>query len=248
MTREEGVPRLFRGASSATSRAVLMTIGQLSFYDQIKAGLLSSGYFKDNLVCHFASSLTAVSGLANYASPTSGKAYRDRRLTTNFELWVEIFCVPTCFHVRIPKPCLSVCPHPEKRYHHSFVNISPTLVIDTSIERSSRVLHHGNPEMWNFFKKFEIAEIEFPYAEKKKSSCFRQYQSYISNWYVNGKVFTSTTTWEPKNLIFFFKKVLNWIQLVFWLVLKSWNHSSRSQHAPICRHRGCIVVPLRVDI
>ena len=25
-------------------------------------------------------------------------------------------------------------------------------------------------------------------------------------------------------------------------------HSSRSQHAPICRHRGCIVVPLRVDI
>ena len=45
----------------------------------------------------------------NYASPTSGEAYRDRRLTTNFELWVEIFCVPTCFHMRIPKPCLSVC-------------------------------------------------------------------------------------------------------------------------------------------
>ena len=29
----------------------------------------------------------------NYASPTSGEAYRDRQLTTNFELWVEIFCV-----------------------------------------------------------------------------------------------------------------------------------------------------------
>ena len=27
----------------------------------------------------------------------------------------------------------------------SFVNISPTLVIDTSMERSLRVLHHGNP-------------------------------------------------------------------------------------------------------
>ena len=57
--------------------------------------------------------------------------------------------------------------------HLSFVNISPTLVIDASMERSSRVLHHGNPEMWNFFKKFEIDEIEFcpypefPYAEKK---------------------------------------------------------------------------------
>ena len=58
--------------------------------------------------------------------------------------------------------------------HLSFVNISPTLVIDTSIEWSSRVLHHGNPEMWKNFKKFEIDKIEFcpypefPYAEKKK--------------------------------------------------------------------------------
>ena len=101
-----------------------------------------------------------------YASPSSGEAYRNRRLTTNFELWVEIFCVPTCFHVRIPKPCLSVClsvcPHPEKRYH-TFVNISPTLVIDTSMERSSRVLHHGNPKIWFFFfsKKFEIRNLIF---------------------------------------------------------------------------------------
>ena len=34
-----------------------------------------------------------------YASPTSGEAYRNRRLTTNFELWVEIFFV--CRHVSI---------------------------------------------------------------------------------------------------------------------------------------------------
>ena len=50
---------------------------------------------------------------------------------------------------------------------------------------------------------------------EKKTPWLRQYQSYISNWYVNGKVFTSTTSWEPKNLIFFFKKVWNWIRLVF---------------------------------
>ena len=78
---------------------------------------------------------------------------------------------------------------------------------------------------------------------RKKSPWLRQYQSYVSNWYVNGKVFTSTTTWESKNLTFFFQRVRNWIRLVVWRVLKSWNHSSRSQHAPICRHRGCIVVP-----
>ena len=75
----------------------------------------------------------------NYASLSFGEAYRDRQLTTNFELWVEIFCVSTCFHMRIPKKC--VCPYPEKRNHLSFVNISPTLVINTSMERSSRILH-----------------------------------------------------------------------------------------------------------
>ena len=51
-------------------------------------------------------------------------------------------CLSVC-----PSVHLSVCPHPEKRNHHSFVNMSPTLVIDTSMERSSRVLHHGNPKI-----------------------------------------------------------------------------------------------------
>ena len=114
--------------------------------------------------------------------------------------------------MRIPIPCLSVCPHPEKRYHHSFVNISPTLVIDTSMERSSRVLHHGNPKMWFFFQKVRnwrnwiLSVHRVSVCREKKSPWLHQYQSYISNWYVNGKVFTSTTTWEPKNLIFFSEK------------------------------------------
>ena len=203
-------------------------------------------------------------------------------------------CLSVC-----PSVCLSICPYPEKRNHHSFVNISPTLVIDTSMERSSRVLRHGNPKIGFFFKKVRNSNFDFWRkgeitlassisvlqividtsmewssrvlqkcenfsksskltklnsvrtqsfrTPKKKTPWLRQYQSYISNWYVNGKFFMSTTAWEPKNLIFFFK-VWNWIRLVFWLVLKSWNHSSRSQHAPIGRHRGCIVVPLRVDI
>ena len=43
-------------------------------------------------------------------------------------------------------------------------------------------------------------------CRETKSPWVRQYQSYISNWYVTGKVFRSTTTWEPKNLIFFSKK------------------------------------------
>ena len=42
-----------------------------------------------------------------YASPSSGEAYRDRRLKLILS-W--IFCVPTCFQMRIPDLCLSVCP------------------------------------------------------------------------------------------------------------------------------------------
>ena len=67
-------------------------------------------------------------------------------------------CLSVCPSV-CPSVHLSVCPHPEKRNHHSFVNISPTLVIDTSMERSSRVLQHGNPNIWFYFQKslkFEI--------------------------------------------------------------------------------------------
>lgn len=57
--RTEGVRRLFSGATTATSRAILMTVGQLSFYDQVKQTLLDSGYFTDNLGTHFLASSTA---------------------------------------------------------------------------------------------------------------------------------------------------------------------------------------------
>ncbi|CAG9767188.1 unnamed protein product [Ceutorhynchus assimilis] len=57
--KEEGVRRLFNGASTATTRAIFMTIGQLSFYDQVKILLVNSGVFKDNLITHFLASLTA---------------------------------------------------------------------------------------------------------------------------------------------------------------------------------------------
>ena len=59
--KEEGVPKLFGGATMATSRAVLMTIGQLSFYDQIKQVIISSGLGGDNLSTHFSSSFCAAS-------------------------------------------------------------------------------------------------------------------------------------------------------------------------------------------
>merc|ERR1719431_861157 len=59
VAKEEGLAKLFNGANWATMRAVLMTIGQLCFYDQIKQTLLDTPYFSDNLVTHFTSSLGA---------------------------------------------------------------------------------------------------------------------------------------------------------------------------------------------
>jgi dicarboxylate transporter 10 len=59
VNREEGFRRLFSGATTATSRGFLMTIGQIAFYDQVKSLLLGSGHFKDNPMTHFLSSLVA---------------------------------------------------------------------------------------------------------------------------------------------------------------------------------------------
>ena len=56
--------------------------------------------------------------------------------------------------MRIPK--LSVCPYPKKRNQPGFVDISPTVVIDTSMENSSRVPTYCSTETQKFdflFKK-----------------------------------------------------------------------------------------------
>lgn len=57
--REEGFRRLFSGATTATGRGFLMTIGQIAFYDQVKTMLLRTGHFKDDPRLHFLSSLAA---------------------------------------------------------------------------------------------------------------------------------------------------------------------------------------------
>jgi len=59
VARSEGIFKLFNGAEWAASRAVLVTVGQLCFYDVIKAKLLDTPYFEDNLTLHFTSSLGA---------------------------------------------------------------------------------------------------------------------------------------------------------------------------------------------
>ncbi|XP_071962237.1 mitochondrial dicarboxylate carrier-like [Antedon mediterranea] len=56
---EEGVRKMFFGASMVVIRAMLMTFGQLSLYDQYKQMLLQTKYFEDNMITHFTASLSA---------------------------------------------------------------------------------------------------------------------------------------------------------------------------------------------
>lgn len=55
----EGPANLFSGATMASSRAIFVTVGQLSFYDQYKQILLQTGVFKDNMLTHFTASFLA---------------------------------------------------------------------------------------------------------------------------------------------------------------------------------------------
>ncbi|KAI4464012.1 mitochondrial dicarboxylate carrier-related [Holotrichia oblita] len=67
--REEGIVKLFSGASMATSRAIVMTVGQLSTYDQIKMVLLTMPFFTDTPVTHFTSSILAASIATTLTQP-----------------------------------------------------------------------------------------------------------------------------------------------------------------------------------
>ncbi|XP_072530676.1 mitochondrial dicarboxylate carrier [Salminus brasiliensis] len=57
--REEGIRKLFSGASMASSRGALVSVGQLSCYDQAKQLVLGTGVLTDNIATHFIASLIA---------------------------------------------------------------------------------------------------------------------------------------------------------------------------------------------
>ncbi|XP_017280829.1 mitochondrial dicarboxylate carrier isoform X2 [Kryptolebias marmoratus] len=56
---KEGIFKLFSGATMASVRGALVSIGQLSCYDQSKQLVLATGYFTDNILTHFLASVFA---------------------------------------------------------------------------------------------------------------------------------------------------------------------------------------------
>ena len=88
---------------------------------------------------NFFSLFLTLFGLDHYASPSSGEdgdAFRTFFQKSSKLNFLLIFSLV-----------------PKSRNHLNFVNISPTLVIDTSMKRSSRVLQHDIPKIWFFLKK-----------------------------------------------------------------------------------------------
>ena len=78
----------------------------------------------------------------------------------------------------------------------AFVNISLTVVIDTSIEMSLWVLYSMGTQKFDFlFKKGRnwilTCILTCACAEVLKSPKLPQYQSHSDNWYMIGEVFTS---------------------------------------------------------
>uniref|UniRef100_A0A6I8S2W6 Mitochondrial dicarboxylate carrier n=1 Tax=Xenopus tropicalis TaxID=8364 RepID=A0A6I8S2W6_XENTR len=57
--REEGFRKLFSGATMASSRGALVTVGQLACYDQAKQLVLNTGFLSDNIFTHFLASSIA---------------------------------------------------------------------------------------------------------------------------------------------------------------------------------------------
>lgn len=66
ITTEEGVLTLWRGCLPTVARAMVVNAAQLASYSQAKQLVLSTGYFKDNILLHFIASM--ISGLITTAA------------------------------------------------------------------------------------------------------------------------------------------------------------------------------------
>ncbi|KAE8620474.1 hypothetical protein XENTR_v10010267 [Xenopus tropicalis] len=66
MSREEGITTLWRGCVPTMARAVVVNAAQLASYSQSKQFLLDTGYFGDDILCHFCASM--ISGLVTTAA------------------------------------------------------------------------------------------------------------------------------------------------------------------------------------
>ena len=121
-------------------------------------------------------------------------------------------------------PCGDSKTLPENWNHHSFVNISPSLVIiDTSMVRSSRVLHYGNPKIWFFFQKVRNSNFDL-WQLMTKGWNHLSFVNISPTLVIDTSIERYSRVWQHGNpKIWIFSKKF---EIESWLVLKRWNHLS----------------------
>ena len=92
----------------------------------------------------------------------------------------------------------------------SFVNNSPSLVFDTSIQRFSRVLQHGNPKIWFFFKKVWNLNFEFGWSWNHLS-----FVNISPTLVIDTSLEWSSRVLQHGNIKIWLKKNRNWILTFF---------------------------------
>ncbi|KAI8609070.1 hypothetical protein BC830DRAFT_1071315 [Chytriomyces sp. MP71] len=69
IAKHEGPRALFTGLGPNVIRAIPMTAGQIATYDTVKAEMLASGYFRDNLTTHFLASVAGAFAATTLCAP-----------------------------------------------------------------------------------------------------------------------------------------------------------------------------------
>ncbi|CAF94347.1 unnamed protein product, partial [Tetraodon nigroviridis] len=117
--REEGMRKLFSGATMASSRGALVTVGQLACYDQAKQLVLGTGLMRDNILTHSsrASSLSMQGGCATFLCQPLD-VLKTRLMTSKGEYTGVIHCLretsklgPLAFYKGLVPAGIRLVPH-----------------------------------------------------------------------------------------------------------------------------------------
>ncbi|XP_056310149.1 mitochondrial dicarboxylate carrier [Danio aesculapii] len=114
--KEEGIRKLFSGASMAASRGALVTVGQLSCYDQAKQLVLGTGLMTDNIFTHFVASFIAGGCATVLCQPMD--VVKTRLMNSNGEYRGVIHCLsdtgklgPKAFYKGLVPAGIRLIPH-----------------------------------------------------------------------------------------------------------------------------------------
>ena len=134
--------------------------------------------------------------------------------------------------------------------HLIFVNVSPTLVIDTSMERSSRVLQHGHPKIWFFFHKVKVAKVQKNSSVRRHiSSCSRRiciyyfylHHTLIRHYYVSYYPVVPGKKFLLSCFVNNFLLMRRWLGSLTWKMMKT-DRKWISLDQSYCLNRWCLIV------